>query len=494
MATSYIVTTFVQTTASNDDAFDLSGTGDTLFVSATGSLVALSSGSDGINSSASGQSIILDGLAYSAFDEGVAMSAPGTSLLVNGTAQSNTASGIYVSWNSYSDNIIVNGSAYSGNGAGVDVLGSLSTVHVNGLVQGVYGVWASNAGQGNNDIEVGAQGQGEIDGVASSSQNPGNSPVAGTGVVADSNNGTTISNDGHISGTFYAIASYNEATTEITNDGTISTESTTTAILLDDNNTNVGIDDIYNAGSISGTDYSVTVENGTDVYIANSGTILGSVGVVDTSEIDIDNSGSIQGVLYLDSSGDNALTNSGKIHGEIYFGTGEDTLTNSGTTTGNVVFTGTDDTFTNSGTITGAVTVGHDDTVTNDGTLYGNLSFGTGVVFHNTGSIHGGITANEYNVLNMSPGSITGTVTAALDDTIRFKGAYGHVEISNFTATGTGHDTIDFQTDDFTSYTELQSHMTQASGDVLITLDPADVVTLLNTALSHLTSADFAFT
>jgi len=58
----------------------------------------------------------------------------------------------------------------------------------------------------------------------------------------------------------------------------------------------------------------------------------------------------------------------------------------------------------------------------------------------------------------------------------------------------TSYDVMDFASDDFTSYTELQSHMAQVGKDVVITLDPTDDIVLVGVKMTSLSAHDFLFT
>jgi hypothetical protein len=166
------------------------------------------------------------------------------------------------------------------------------------------------------------------------------------------------------------------------------------------------------------------------------------------------------------------------MHGEVYFAT-QSTLDNSGMITGNVIFNGTGDTVTNSGTIHGLVTLG------------------TGDSFVNSGAIHGGLDLGTSDTLNMSTGSISGTIVANLSDTFDFSGSFGKYEITGFVPDAghaTSYDVMDFASDDFSTYAELQSHMAQVGKDVVITLDPTDDIVLVGVKLAALNAHDFLFT
>ena len=67
----------------------------------------------------------------------------------------------------------------------------------------------------------------------------------------------------------------------------------------------------------------------------------------------------------------------------------------------------------------------------------------------------------------------------------------GHDVIYGFQASGASHDTLVLTGTDFTSFADIQSHMTQVGADTLLTLSPNDAVLLRNTTLSSLTAQDF---
>ena len=96
------------------------------------------------------------------------------------------------------------------------------------------------------------------------------------------------------------------------------------------------------------------------------------------------------------------------------------------------------------------------------------------------------------DVLNGGPGSdsLTGNQGA---DTFYFNAGFGTDAITDFTATGSGHDIIDFAATLFPNYAALSSHMTQVGSAVVITYDGSDTVTLIGVKLASLSAADFNF-
>jgi Ca2+-binding RTX toxin-like protein len=78
-------------------------------------------------------------------------------------------------------------------------------------------------------------------------------------------------------------------------------------------------------------------------------------------------------------------------------------------------------------------------------------------------------------------------------DHFNFADGFGQDVITDFAATGTAHDVIQFSAADFASFTDLQAHMAQVGADVVITFDPTDSLVLKNVALGSLTADDFVF-
>ena len=96
------------------------------------------------------------------------------------------------------------------------------------------------------------------------------------------------------------------------------------------------------------------------------------------------------------------------------------------------------------------------------------------------------------DVLNGGPGSdsLTGNQGA---DTFYFNAGFGTDAVTDFTATGSGHDVIDFAATLFPNYATLSSQMTQVGSAVVITYDGSDTVTLIGVKLASLSAADFNF-
>ena len=75
-------------------------------------------------------------------------------------------------------------------------------------------------------------------------------------------------------------------------------------------------------------------------------------------------------------------------------------------------------------------------------------------------------------------------------DTFNYSGNFGNDTISLFNV---NRDTIHFAANDFSSFSELQSHMAQVGADVVITLGSTDTIVLTHETLANFTSSDFTF-
>jgi hypothetical protein len=92
------------------------------------------------------------------------------------------------------------------------------------------------------------------------------------------------------------------------------------------------------------------------------------------------------------------------------------------------------------------------------------------------------------------PGQSVGTITASSTDLFEFSGKYGNDTIGSFRpGSGPAHDTIQFASNDFTSFAQVQSAMSQVGANVVIRLDATDAITLLNKSVASLVAADFKF-
>lgn len=367
---------------------------------------------------------------------------------VNGSVTGTGSAAIFLASTDNSLLVGSTGSVHDGNSYGIFISGTHSYITNSGTISGYIGTGA---------IEV-----------AAGSVSLSNSGLI-SGGVNDGADGMTLTNSGTIDG----IVSLS-GDDIVTNTGTIS------------NGITLGAEDTLDNtnGTIAG---GLTLAFGVDV--TNSGTIGG--GIVGGGADHIDNTGTITGEISDSNVTSDIINNSGKIHGVIDVQAAS--LTNTGTILGTMEFQA-QSTFENSGTITGRVIFnGSSDTATNDGLIHGAVSLGSEDTFTNDGTIHGSLTTGAHDTLNMSTGSVSGNIVASAGyDTFDFSGEFGHYRISGFTTAG-NHDILSFASDDFTSFTELQSHMVQQGNDVVITLDATDDIILLNSKLANLLSHDFTF-
>ena len=74
-----------------------------------------------------------------------------------------------------------------------------------------------------------------------------------------------------------------------------------------------------------------------------------------------------------------------------------------------------------------------------------------------------------------------------------FEGNFGHDVVNYFRAVGWAHDILQFSAAEFQNFAQVLSHATQVGTSVVITVDPADTVTLHNTQIKSLVSSDFHF-
>jgi hypothetical protein len=443
----------------------LTGNGDSLLVSGSGSLIFPEYVA--IDSEANNQGITVDGLVYG--NLAMILNNSDTSVDVNGTVQGAGVGGV---------GIIVQTITTAATMSNVITVGSQGTVEGEDyavqfsepIVVGVYGPETFNTLT--NDGTIQSQG------------------VAGVSAIGDG--GDTFSNSGKIAGTEGIQFLVNSNTETVENSGTI--QGTTGAAIYSSshvgktNYLSVGIEvDNYGTGLLTNA-----ASNGNAVLYFDDGP--GTVSI-------INNQGIISGAGYVIQSASDLLqiSNSGTIHGGLETAVSGTTVDNSGvwqpsagTPTALLVSGGSSE-LTNSGKIDGPVQfTGSSDSMTNSGSISGKVTMGSASTFVNTGTVHGGVTLGLSDTMNDSRGEITDGITAAASDTFIYKGNFGNEEISGF-VTGTNHDTINFGTSDFASFTALSKHMTQAGANVVIRLDAADSITLDNITLASLSATDFKF-
>lgn len=78
-------------------------------------------------------------------------------------------------------------------------------------------------------------------------------------------------------------------------------------------------------------------------------------------------------------------------------------------------------------------------------------------------------------------------------DVFEFAAGFGKDTITDFTASGSSKDLIQFSTDLFANYADVMSHTAQVGSSVVVTLDEHNTITLANMNVSSLTADDFRF-
>ncbi len=110
----------------------------------------------------------------------------------------------------------------------------------------------------------------------------------------------------------------------------------------------------------------------------------------------------------------------------------------------------------------------------------GNAGSGTNVVLYGPAS---------HEAINIGPANDLVTVLGS-SDTFVFGSSLGKDVITGFQATGSSHDTLQFSQNTFNNFASVLAHAAQVGSDVVITVDPADSVTLKNVHLSSLQKSD----
>jgi hypothetical protein len=262
-----------------------------------------------------------------------------------------------------------------------------------------------------------------------------------------------------------------------------------------------GGDTVTNSGVMDGAIAFTGTGTGAPTSLTNSGTITGALNspvslAIDNTGLWNGQAGSTGPLFDLTASGDViANSHAGTIDGAITLVSGGDTLRNAGSIEGAIVFSGrgVTNTLTNSGEITGNITVdGRKSTIINSGQITGNVALRASNTLTNTGVIHGAVTLGASDTI--TPGDITGAITASTSDLFAFSGSFGHETINSFIAgTGSTHDTIQFAANDFSTFAQVQAASTQRGSDVVIKLDGTDSISLDHVTLSSLVAADFKF-
>ena len=102
------------------------------------------------------------------------------------------------------------------------------------------------------------------------------------------------------------------------------------------------------------------------------------------------------------------------------------------------------------------------------------------------------IAAAAAETLIAGSGSDVMVDTGAGGDFLQFGANTGQDVIYGFQASGSTHDYVQLTSSNFTSFADIQSHLTQVGADTLLTLSPTQQILLRNTQVSSLTASDFA--
>jgi hypothetical protein len=113
-------------------------------------------------------------------------------------------------------------------------------------------------------------------------------------------------------------------------------------------------------------------------------------------------------------------------------------------------------------------------------------------IFYNNDGTHSEVgSANNQRLVALGDDTMTG---GGNRETFVFKANPGDETITDFNATGPGHDTIALQHSHFTSFAQvLNDAMQQSGANTVIALGPHSSITLDNVAVSSLTRNDFTF-
>ena len=219
---------------------------------------------------------------------------------------------------------------------------------------------------------------------------------------------------------------------------------------------------VINSGAINGG-LGFNGKTGDD-QVSNSGAISGGVNVGDATGDQVHNG--VKGTIRANVLGnavtfsglDDALTNSGVLDGGVDDTARGDTIANAGLITGSILLIGA---ITNQGVIDGGIDGAG--AIVNYGTIGGSVDFSAkGGSLADWGTIDGGVTLFASDALTLEPGRVLGDVACAASDTLTFLGAFGRETITGFTdGSASGHDTIDFSANDFSSFAGIQGAMTQ---------------------------------
>jgi len=396
------------------------------------------------------------------------------------------------------DDALVQNDGYAfTNSNGIEIVNGSTLVNRGTLeahgTTGVFAVFVSGYDSGNSIFNSGV--------ISVRDQSGNGAAIASYSSFALSNTGTVTSYG--VGNNVIGTAIYSIAQASILNTGTISGFVSLGA----------ASDTIYNTGTMTGNVFLGSGDNSVVNHAIINGVILALSGT-DA----VINDGTITGAVHLGGGDDRVINDHGTIEGSVNLASGNDTLSNvGGLIKGDIIGGLGDDTITGgdgrdviygdsvSGDTSGGADVlsgGYGDDLINAGygndTVYGNQ--GDDVLYGNQGSdwIHGG-QGNDTIYGGKGGDTVNGGVGNDMlfgnlgDDLFVFARGFGHDTIGDFSVTNGNSDVINFGAGTFTSYADVQSHMVQQGGDVIIALNSADTIVVQHVDVSMLTADHFLF-
>lgn len=366
--------------------------------------------------------------------------------------------GIFESSAFNSNSFGIDGEIHVTNGSAMRISGmdNKVTVDFDGILTGNIGIWLDNGntspGLNGNSVVV----EGQI--------------VATGDGIRNEDHGTSILNLDHVEGAT-GIAGTTFGVT-ITNDdlGTIK-------------------------GSTAGIDLSAINDPTQTSKITNHGTITGANAIIGGGEQEtVVNDGTINGNVILGGGSDVFDDRKGTVNGFIEGGSGNDTyiVDNAATKIAEFIAGGTGDTvestvsYTLGNNLENLILLG---SATRNGTGNGEAN-----------NIHGndgvnklkGLDGDDFITGGKGDDILTGGTGA---DTFIFQTGFNHDTITDFHATGTGHDVIDLSdVASITSFSDLiDNHVHTSHGNAVIDAGHGDTITLTGVSVNSLTSGDFTF-
>jgi Ca2+-binding RTX toxin-like protein len=265
----------------------------------------------------------------------------------------------------------------------------------------------------------------------------------------------------------------------------------------DDNTTVAGGHVVINATGLIDAGYVGVALNSDDGSIVNHGTIDNCIhGIVARGDnLTITNTGTINAeITSVDFGGKNAeMWNSGTISSSIagvfMHGGANDTVTlhNSGTASGGINAAAENDVIDNSGMLTGDIFLNDgDDRYDGKGGTINGACYGEG----GNDILKGG---SQTEILSGGTGHDIMTGRGGADVFI-FSTGFDADTITDFQASGGGHDSIDLSAmTGFGAFGDLKHHIQQDGTDAVLDFGHGDVLTLHNVDMHDLTAQDFLF-